>query len=62
MSRPVKLKAVKNGKIFQWFPMFIEQQNQNTIHVLYTEQSALLTIVISTALIQAPLLLSSHMT
>ena len=28
VSRPVKLKSVKNGKIFQWLPMFIEQQDQ----------------------------------
>lgn len=54
VSRPVKLKSVKNGKIFQWLPMFIEQQDQNTIHVLYTEYASL-TMVVSTAT-------SSHMT
>lgn len=55
-SRPVKLKSVKNGKIFQWVPMFMEPQDRNTIDVLYTELYASLIITISTALIQGMLL------
>lgn len=40
MSRPVKLKSVKkkkNGKIFQWLPVFMVPPDRNTSSFLYTD-------------------------
>lgn len=36
MSHPVKLKSVKNGKIFPWLPVFIQEHDKKGVRAVYT--------------------------
>ncbi len=60
MSRPVKLKSVKNGKIFQWLSPHVHRVTRPQHHPCSVHRTyASLITLDSRAWIQGPLLLSS---